>query len=155
MAGKLKYRAKLTKFQIRNLWMDVQNAKADNRSHEEWLSAANRELVGLAEVKVGIMKMQFPELKDPEGIVECLLSFEATSGAKLALIQSARGASFRKRETIRETADGFGVEFSKLVRKQISLEDSKDLDEDAELAGVPGVEEPDQAPASVKDPQKE
>lgn len=147
MAGIRKYSARLTRFQIRNLWSDVQNARAGNRTQEDWLGAANRELEPLAEVKIGIAKMQFPEMKEPDKIEDLRLSFEATAGCKLALIQAARErdgnpSNFRKRQTIRDTADGFGSEFSKLVRKQISLEDSKDLEEDAELAGIPCEEEP-------------
>ncbi len=148
-----KYKARLTKIQWRNLYGDVQTAKPGNRSQDDWLSAANRETEPLAAVVVSIARAQFLPIPDPEVFVEKMLSFEATCGAKLALIQAAAGANFRKRETIRETARGFGDEFAKIVEKQTALEDSKDLDENAELAGVPATEDAAAAPAEA--PKKE
>lgn len=142
MATERKYPVKLTRIQVRNLWADIQNATAGNRSQEDWLVAANRELEPHAEVKVGLARLSFPELKEPDVVIQLKLSFAAACGAKLAMVQSAKGAAFRKRVTIQETADGFGLEFSKLVRKAISLEDSKDLDEDSELNGVPCEDRP-------------
>lgn len=141
-------RAKVTRLQIRNLWDFVQQAKAGNRSQEDWLAAANRELERDALVKVGIAKAQYLDMKDPDQVVDLRLSYSAAAGVKLALIQGAAGASFRIRTFIREAADGFGPEFSKLVRKLICLPESQDLEEDKELEGVPFEDEP--APVEAK-----
>jgi hypothetical protein len=142
-----KYAATMTRLYARNLWNYVQQATPGNRTHEDWLSAANRELEVYAEVKVGVTKIQYLDMKEPEAEVVVKLSFEATCGAKLALINAAKGATYRGREAVRSLADCFGKEFSKLVRKAIALEESKDLDEDAELKGVPCEGDPAAAPA--------
>lgn len=150
MAGKAKYPAKLTRLQIRNLWQNVQNAVGGNRTQESWLAAANKELEPHAAVVIGVAKAQFVDMKEPDEILTLRLSYEATCGAKIALVQSAKAAPFRTREWIRETASCFGEEFGKLVRKAISLPDSEDLEEDKELAGVTGEEDP-----AAVEPKKE
>lgn len=146
-----KYPATLTRLQWRNVWVDIQQATPGNRTHEDWLRAANRELLDIAEAKVGIGKLQLLEMKSPDEAATLRLSYDAVCGCKLSMIQAAAKAAFGKRGAVREAAYGFGKEFGRIVEKAITLEDSKDLEEDAELDGVPCEEDP--APAT--EPKKE
>lgn len=154
MAGK-RYPMELTRLQVRQVWTDVQSAIPANRTHEEWLAAANRELEKYAEVVIGVTKIQLLEMKQPDEVLNLRLSYEAAAGCKISLVQAAKGAAFRKRCAVREIADGFGEEFSKLVRKATALEDSKDLQEDSELKGVPFEEDEETPPAAAAEVKKE
>lgn len=156
MASPKKYRAKLARVHVRVLWMQVQNTKSANRTHEDWLSAANRELEPLAEVKLNIGgTVTMKAIEKPTEVVELLLSFEATCGIKLA-IAKAMDASFRTRQELLEAVAGFGEEFHKMCRKAMRLPESPDVDEDEELKDIPCVEdEPKKfTPVLVDEPTK-
>lgn len=145
MGSPKRYRAKVARVHIRMIWIAVQNAKSSNRTQDDWLDAANRELSEPALAKVGLGAMlQFEKMEKPSELVEMTLSFEALCGVKLALVQSATDAKagFAERRELLAAADSFGDEFGKVVRKAAKLPENDDLEEDKELDGVPCIEEP-------------
>ncbi len=138
MASPKRYRASLRRVHIRTIWMYVQGVKSENRTQEDWLSAANRELLPYTDVsikpggRVSMVNMEKPDEK-----VTLLLSFDAMCGIKHAVVQVSKNASFREREDILEAMGGFGPEFAEKVRKLAKLPESPDQEDEKELEGVP------------------
>lgn len=153
MASPKKYRARIARVHARILWLYVQAAKSQNRTHDDWLGAANRELFDHAEAKIqpggGI---HTEKMETPNEMIDIVLSFEAVAGIKFAMVQfiSSPTISFRERQDAFIAIEGFGEEFTKIVRKAAKLPDSGDLDEDAELEGMPVVEETKFTPVLVE-----
>lgn len=141
MASPKKYSGRVARMHVRILWLKVQSTRSQNRTHEDWLSAANRELQSEAYVKVGVgTSITLEPMPKPNDMVDLTLSFEALCGVKLAIVEGAKGAPFREREDLLDAARGFGEEFEKMCRKAAKLPESEELDEEAELEGIPVIE---------------
>lgn len=153
MASPKKYRVRIARVHARVLWLHVQSAKSQNRTHEDWLSAANRELFDYAEARVSPGGgVSTGRMDKPGEEVEIILSFDAVAGVKLAVVQhvSAPTTAFRDRQDTLEAIKGFGEEFVKVVMKAAKLPENNELDEDAELEGVPSLPETKFTPVLVE-----
>lgn len=136
-----KYRATLTRVHARLIWISVQNTKAENRTHDDWLAAANRELLPSAGVTIRPgARLVAEAIEKPEEKITLIFSFEALCGIKHAIVQQAKAMPFREREDILEAMEGFGSEFAAKVRHLCRRPESDDLDSEKELEGVPTVE---------------
>lgn len=140
MASPKKYQAKLARVQARLLWLQVQGTKGFNRSHEDWLNAANRELFPFAEVTLGLGGgASYKAFEKPSEIISFKISFEALCGIKLALSQ-AKNESFRQKEELRQAAEGFGPEFVKMATTALRCPESENpAADDKELEGIPAL----------------
>lgn len=141
MASPKRYKAIITRVHARVLWTNVQNTKAENRTHEDWLSAANRELLPFSEVDIKPgARVRAKNMESPDEKVTILLSFEAMCGIKHAVAQNAKAAPFRERQDMLEALEGFGKEFAAKVRAVSKLPEGDDLDDEKELEGVPSLD---------------
>lgn len=153
MASPKKYRVRIARVHARVLWLHVQVAKSQNRTHEDWLSAANRELFDYAEAKISPGGgVSTGRMEKPNEEIELILSFDAVAGVKLAVVQHIGSPStgFRERQDAFEAIRGFGDEFVKVVTKAAKLPENNELNEDKELEGVPTVPDTKFTPVLVE-----
>jgi hypothetical protein len=149
MANPRKFPVSVARLHVRVIWLKVQVAKSGNRTQENWLLAADRELEPHAAVRINVGgSIGIDNIEKPSEKVDLKLSFEALSGVKLAIVQGAvkdhmtgEPTGFRERQDLFSAADSIGEEFGRLVRKAAILPENADLDESKELEGVPFEEE--------------
>lgn len=140
MARSKRYKAVVPRLSIRQIWYHIQQAKPENMSHEDWLGAANRELLSYAGMTIKVAGMATEKaIENPAELVLITLSHDALCGIKLAVVQRLALSTWREREVLFEACECFGEEFAKSVKRAAKLPAAPNGEED-DVEGIPADE---------------